>query len=124
MSYQEKVETMYSSFYKAAKHYAAGVSHFLQSLLLSAYPTKEVIVLGDENDPERATFLKTLRAQYLPDVTLLVGETSEDLKHVAPFTIDYHQLEGKTTIYVCEHFTCHQPTTDIRKALQMIQHRS
>src|SRR5699024_2167223 len=51
MSYQEKVETMHSSFYKAATHYAAGVSHFLQSMLLSAYPTKEVIVLGNKNDP-------------------------------------------------------------------------
>ncbi|WP_369419895.1 thioredoxin domain-containing protein [Lentibacillus daqui] len=123
MEYQEKTEEMYAIFFNDINHYALGSTFFLQSLLLTEQPTKEVVVVGKGNDPARQELLTELHGQFLPDISVLVGESAEELSSVAPFAAAYKKIDNQTTIYVCENFACQQPTTDIEKALKMIYGR-
>ncbi|RYG73733.1 thioredoxin domain-containing protein [Lentibacillus lipolyticus] len=109
--YLDKLEEMYTTFYDDVRQGIAATTHFCQSLLLSENPTKEVVILG-----ERDTFTAEVQGAFLPDVALLAGDDPKALAKAAPFTAAYRKLDGQTTIYVCEHFTCHQPTTDPDKA--------
>jgi uncharacterized protein YyaL (SSP411 family) len=121
MDYLEKWEAMNFTFYEDLNKYASAGIFFIQSVLLTENPRKEVVVLGSENDPDRKKLLNDLQNTFLPHITVLVAERAEDLAKVAPFAAEYEQLEGKTTVYVCENFSCHQPTTDMEVALQHIR---
>lgn len=118
-SYLDKVEEMYSTFYEdITKQPSAGV-FFLQSILLTENPTKEVVVLG-ESDSSRAKLLKLLHDRFIPEIALLVATEPEQFRNIAPFAAEYKTLNGQTTVYVCENFACQQPTTNMDIALDSI----
>ncbi|SET98733.1 hypothetical protein SAMN05421676_11343 [Salinibacillus kushneri] len=117
----DRVEEMYYSFKEEIEHYASGSTYFLQSLLLSEYPTKEVVIIGNKRDENREKLLSQLNQSFLPGVFVLVGESEEEIGKVAPFAKEYYQMEGKTTVYVCENFACKRPTTDIDEAIKTIR---
>lgn len=119
MKYLDKAEEMYATFYEDIKRYAPGSTYFLQSLLLTENPTKEVVILGAESDTERKKLLAQLQEQFLPNVTVLAGE-SADFTDIAPFAAAYKQIDNQTTVYVCENFACQRPTTDVAEAMRAI----
>ncbi|MGY0692095.1 thioredoxin domain-containing protein [Virgibacillus sp. FSP13] len=118
--YLDKNEEMYATFYDDIERHAPGSTQFLQSLLLTENPTKEVVILGTENDPDRKKLLTQLQEEFLPAVTVLTGETAEGFAEIVPFVVEYKQIGDTTTVYVCENFACKQPTTDVEKALRNI----
>ncbi|QKY70000.1 thioredoxin domain-containing protein [Lentibacillus sp. CBA3610] len=117
-AYLDKLDGMYYSFYDDIGQVPVAGIHFIQSLLLMENPTKEVVILG-----AAGSFTSELQQLFLPDVTLLASNDSEQLAEIAPFTSEYKQLDGEVTIYVCENFACHQPTTDTAKAWEYIRNR-
>ncbi|MFS0674110.1 thioredoxin domain-containing protein [Ornithinibacillus sp. 179-J 7C1 HS] len=117
--YLDKVEEMYATFYEDMNKQASAGVFFLQSILLTENPTKEVVVLG-QSEPSKAEVLNKLQNSFIPDIALLVANSPEQLKNVAPFVVDYKIIDGQTTIYVCENFACQQPTTDVDTALANI----
>ncbi|RLL46730.1 thioredoxin domain-containing protein [Oceanobacillus piezotolerans] len=120
-SYLENVEEMYYTFYDDVKKQASASPFFLQSLQLLEFPTKEVVVLGEEK--ERSYFLKKLQADFLPDASVLTADQPGKLVKTAPYASSYKQLGSDITVYVCENFACHQPTTNLEKAFNMIKEK-
>ncbi|HLR63370.1 MAG TPA: thioredoxin domain-containing protein, partial [Lentibacillus sp.] len=114
--YLDKLEEMFYTFHDDINSAPVAGIHFIQSLLLMENPTKEVVVLGEPN-----SFTAELQREFFPDVTLLVGDNADTLAESAPFVSDYKQLDDQMTIYVCENFACHQPTTDTEKAWEYIR---
>ncbi|WP_047984437.1 thioredoxin domain-containing protein [Ornithinibacillus californiensis] len=119
MNYLDKVEEMYFTFYEDIDRQASAAVFFLQSLLLTEYPTKEVVVLGDSDSWK--PLVRELQEQFSPDIALLVADNPEMLKDVAPFAAEYIILNDQATIYVCENFACQQPTNDIDLALSKLK---
>ncbi|HLQ70523.1 MAG TPA: thioredoxin domain-containing protein [Bacillota bacterium] len=119
-SYLDKVEAMYYAFFNALDRQASVSVYFLMSLLVTENHTKEVVVLGANQDTTTKSFIDAIREAYLPGVVMLVAENPEDLSEAAPFAASYKKLQNDTTIYICEDFACQKPTTDIKHALRMI----
>jgi uncharacterized protein len=118
--YLDKVDEMYQSFYTDITRQASAAPFFLQALQLTENPTKEVVIIGAENDPDRQRLIRDMKQHFLPHISSLVAEDAERLAQVAPFAADYKQIGNKTTVYICENFACQQPTTDIESALEEI----
>ncbi|GAA0590134.1 thioredoxin domain-containing protein [Virgibacillus siamensis] len=114
--YFDKLEDMSHAFYDDVSSTVAAGTHFIQSVLISEYPSKEVVVLGDENE-----LTNQLQQNFTPDISLLVSDNPETLSDAAHFASEYRKVDNKTSIYICENFTCHQPVTDIDKAWERIR---
>lgn len=122
-TYLDKAEEMYFSFYDDLNGFASASPFFMQSLLITENPSKEVVVIGSDHDAEKSALLHALRERFLPDVHVLAAEKAEEFKSIAPFASAYEQIDRETTVYVCENFACQQPTTDISQAADMIMGR-
>lgn len=122
-TYEEKVEKIFQTFGRDLHTYPNGHAMMLQALIMSRHPSKEVVVLLGDEDKEVEKLLNSLRTNFNPNLTLLVGN-GRDLAEVAPFTIDFKTINGKTTYYVCENFQCHQPVTDVNQALELISNNA
>ncbi|WP_226568359.1 hypothetical protein [Bacillus stratosphericus] len=53
---------------------------------------------------------------------ILTAETGNDLTQLAPFAKDYKTIGGKTTVYICENYSCRQPITHIDEAMEQLFH--
>lgn len=119
-AYLDKTEEMYHTFFDNIRRQASASPFFVQSLLLTENSTKEVVIIGSKNDPERKKLLQQLQVEFLPDVTVLAAESPEEFTEIVPFASQYKQINDHATVYVCENFACQQPTTDMEAALKMI----
>ncbi|WP_026699664.1 thioredoxin domain-containing protein [Salibacterium aidingense] len=121
MRYEEKARTSQDAFARELKQYPNGHMHFLQSYLLLFSGMKEVVVLTNNAENEAAAITKQLQRQFYPEVTFLIHSEPETLAEAVPFTASYHKVEGRTTIYVCRNFACHQPVNEAAEALKMLE---
>ena len=119
-TYGDRLFEMYHLFHNDVNRAPSSAPSFLQSLLLMEYPGKEVITIGMKNDPYRESFLNRVKETYLPNIVVLVAEDSQEFKGIADFATKYPKKRDETTIYICENFTCQQPTTKISEALEVI----
>ncbi len=118
----DTLDQMFQAFYVDVSSYPSGHTAFLQGLL-SQYATKrEIIILGKNGDPQKEQLLKALQKRFVPFDIILTAETGEELAKLAPFTKDYKTIDGKTTVYICENYSCRQPITDIDEAMEQLFH--
>jgi len=115
--YHEIVEDMYRSFYEEVHERPAASTFLMAAVMQTGHPTKEVVALGDEKDPGYVKFVDGVKRAFLPEVALLAASETDSLLKAAPFTADYHRLGDRTTIYICENFTCQAHTQDVDAAL-------
>ncbi|MBG9824367.1 hypothetical protein ABE33_03335 [Bacillus safensis] len=118
----DTLQQMFQAFYVDVSSYPSGHTAFLQGLL-SQYATKrEIIILGKNGDPQKEQLLQALQKRFVPFDIILTAETGEELAKLAPFTKDYKTIDGKTTVYICENYSCRQPITDIDEAMEQLFH--
>ncbi|WP_395894718.1 thioredoxin domain-containing protein [Bacillus safensis subsp. safensis] len=116
------LEQMFKAFYVDVSSYPSGHTAFLQGLL-SQYATKrEIIILGKNGDPQKEQLLQALQKRFVPFDIILTAETGKELAKLAPFTKDYKTIDGKTTVYICENYSCRQPITDIDEVMEQLFH--
>lgn len=112
----EYTDKMYYTFYEDIHRYPQLSPFFLCSLLVIEHHSREVVVLKERNDSELNEFLSKFKQTFLPDTTLLVTEQPEQLAKAAPFAANYKKIKKQTTVYICENFSCQQPTTNLKQA--------
>ncbi|CBI45021.1 hypothetical protein YyaL2 [Bacillus amyloliquefaciens DSM 7] len=117
----EKAEAMFSVFKREIEAYPSSSAFFMQSVLAHIMPQKEIVVFGSKDDPDRKWFIEALQEHFTPAYTILAAENPEELAGISDFAAGYEMIDGKTTVYICENFTCRRPTTDIDEAMNVLQ---
>ncbi|OUZ06948.1 thioredoxin domain-containing protein [Bacillus pumilus] len=114
------LEQMFQAFYIDVSSYPSGHTAFLQGLLAQYATKREIIILGKNGDPQKEQLLQALQKRFMPFDIILTAETGQELAKIAPFTKDYKTIDGKTTVYICENYSCRQPITDIDEAMAQL----
>ncbi|MEK4373813.1 thioredoxin domain-containing protein [Bacillus sp. FSL L8-0215] len=116
------LEQMFKAFYVDVSSYPSGHTAFLQGLLSQYAAKREIIILGKNGDPQKEQLLQALQKRFVPFDIILTAETGKELAKLAPFTKDYKTIDGKTTVYICENYSCRQPITDIDEVMEQLFH--
>ena len=78
---------------------------------------KEIAIAGQPNNEETKTALHTIHSRFIPQkVMALLDETAEaaqETEAFVPLLESKRQINGETTVYVCENYVCKAPTTDL-----------
>ncbi|HEV3469322.1 MAG TPA: glycoside hydrolase family 76 protein, partial [Pyrinomonadaceae bacterium] len=73
---------------------------------------KEVVVVTPRGG-DAGPFGREIWGRYVPNKVVVEAQEGDDtLADLVPLLRERTALEGKTTAYVCEHYTCQQPVTD------------
>ncbi len=110
------------AFTDKAKQSPTGFSHMLTAFMFDFKNPKEVVLVGDSNDPETQKIISAIRKNYSPNKVILFKDVSnpDALLQVAPWTKDHVMINGSPTFYICENFACKQPTTSLDLAMKYI----
>jgi uncharacterized protein YyaL (SSP411 family) len=110
--YRNRAESVLRSYYEAMAGQPFGFAHLLCALDLYMNPAKEIIVVGEPDDGETRALIKQIQSRYLPNKTLQLISPKAGLENVSPLLQGKAQVNGKTTVYVCQNFTCSAPVTN------------
>jgi len=114
--YQAEAERALNAFGTRLKTTPSGVPQMMVAAMSSLAPPKQIVLVGREPQP----FLDAIRHLFLPDYTVFIVDNDE-ARNFFPEVRDMVAMEGKTTAYVCENFTCQLPTTSVDKAVELLQ---
>ena len=108
------------AFTDKAKQSPTGFAHMITAFMFDFKNPKEVVLVGDSNDPETQKTISAIRKNYSPNKVILFKDVSnpDALLQVAPWTKDHVMINGSPTFYVCENFACKQPTTSLDLAMK------
>jgi len=85
---------------------------------------RQVIVVGDETDPETRELIRRINRTYQPNKVLFVMHPHQRLPDNAPDILrDKAPVDGKPTVYVCRHFVCSRPVTDWEAVEPLLTHQ-
>jgi uncharacterized protein YyaL (SSP411 family) len=79
-------------------------------------PSQEIVIAGDPAAADTRAMVRAVHERFLPRAVLALhptGPAAEEIERLAPFVKLQQPLAGKATAYVCEHYLCQLPTTDL-----------
>jgi uncharacterized protein len=112
--YDALANQMTQAFAGEIKENPEAYTYFISSLDFLVGTSYSVVVVGDLKEDGTQEMLKILKTQYLPSTVI-------QLKVPGKTGLDYQQIEGKATAYVCQNQTCLPPTNNIEKMLPNLE---
>lgn len=116
--YFDKAEQVLRLFYDAMEQNPFGFSNMLCALDFYLRRPKEVVLLGNRDEPQTRGFLSEIHSLFVPNKTVICLDPQQGGR-LPSLLAGKTQIEGKVTAYVCHNFTCSLPVTsrDELKAL-------
>lgn len=120
--FEDKANELLKAFSPSIQNYPRGYSFSLIALLFTQSPTKEIVVVADTKDTETQDMLNIIHEEYRPfTISVLRNNETKEIEKIIPFIANYNSVNGKTTAYVCENFSCQAPVTDNEAFRNMLQ---
>ena len=114
---EKKTEQLTKVFASQVNTYAVGYTHFLAALDFMIGPGKEIVIATDDTSKTQE-IITSIHKWFFPNKVVLLkhqGIMGDRLSALSPFVAAMSPVDGNPTIYVCEHYACKSPITDIRE---------
>ncbi|WP_334126124.1 thioredoxin domain-containing protein [Empedobacter brevis] len=107
-NYIQQARQMLSNIEEKIVGYPTGFANWIQLYLNFSYPFKEIVIVGNDS----TKYLNELQKQYIPNAIFVASKTEK-------LEITKNRWEeGKTSIHICENYTCQLPTYSVEDALK------
>jgi uncharacterized protein len=109
--YRESAERTLRALGSKITQQSVAVPQMLVGLDYYLSPRQEVVIAGPPQE-----FLREVRARFMPHTITLLSDAT-----FFPATAQMHALDGRTTAYVCENYSCQLPTSQLAKFVELLQ---
>ncbi|MFZ5650778.1 MAG: thioredoxin domain-containing protein [Bacillota bacterium] len=120
----ELVERQFKAFAGVVSEYPKAHSFFLTAYQSSITPSREIVIAGKAGSEGVKKMAEAVRREFLPETVLIFrpdnGEAGE-IEQLAPFIRGRRSIGGMPAAYICENFSCHEPTTDVERLVSIIR---
>jgi len=103
-----------------------GFTYMLSAFDYLLGPSKEIVIAGDQNDPNTQAMLREINEHFIPNKVVCLhpprwASQAKDIEALVPFVNGQNMLNGKTTAYVCQNYHCQFPTNDLEKFKELLR---
>ena len=110
--YARQAVTIFRLMRDPLKRYASAFGRLLGALDFHLSTHKEIAIIGEREKQETHELLREVWTRYLPNKIVAQTEGGDEkAAEVVPLLQDRTMIDGRSTAYVCEHYTCQQPVT-------------
>ncbi len=120
---EKRAQSTADAFYGVIKKEPSGYTQFISGLDFALSEGYEIVIVGDPDAKDTREMLRSLSRQFQPNAVVILRTQEKDgdaITSLAPYTRFHTSIDGKATAYVCQNFSCSQPTTDIKKMLELL----
>lgn len=120
--FEDKALALLKSFSHNIKNYPRAYSFSLIALLFAQSSTKEIVVVTDKNNHESQNMINIIHEEFRPFThSVLLDNENKDIEKIIPIISNYKSINGMSTAYVCENYSCQAPVTDSELFRNMLQ---
>ena len=110
--YRNRAVAVLHEISDSARRYPSGFGYALSAADFHLSTPKEIAIVG-KDVASTVEFLREIWGRYLPNKVVATA-TPEDRPDSTPVVLLHQKpLLGSATAYVCEHYTCKEPATDV-----------
>jgi hypothetical protein len=112
------------SFATTLSHFPSAMPQMLVALDYSTSKPRQIVIAGKKDDPQTKKLFNEVNQCFLPKTILVLadgaegqqylGDKNEAIRAMSP-------IDGKSTAYVCENFTCKAPVTDPKELAGLLK---
>ncbi len=119
---EEKAAMISRAFSKSVGPSPMAYTQLLVAVDFALGPSYEVVIAGKPGAQDMAAMFRALRTQFVPNKVVLLRPDGEaaDISRLAVFTEYQRSIDGQATAYVCRHYNCEFPTTDVQAMLRLL----
>jgi uncharacterized protein YyaL (SSP411 family) len=96
-------------FMEQAPH---ALAYMLSALDFYLGPTRQIAIVGAKGDPQTQRFLEAIRARFLPNKIIALGEP-DDAEPLIPLLRGKSLVNGAPAVYLCQNYSCRAPITEV-----------
>ncbi len=121
-TYREEAGRILRIMAEAMARQPLGFGRLLVALNEYLAPSREIVVVGDPQDPRTQALLAQVRRRYLP-TAILALRRPQDEDVFLPLLQGRTLVDGRPAAYVCENYTCQLPVTEPEALAQQLEAR-
>jgi uncharacterized protein YyaL (SSP411 family) len=115
-------ERLIRTFEETVNRYPSGYTQFLCAVDYALGPVQEIVVAGEPDGNDTHAMLKEIRKHFLPrKIVLLHSEKDTGIEEISGFTKECKAVDNKTTVYMCENYSCKAPVNDVSQLLKLLK---
>ena len=121
--FARKADASLQAFASQVERNPSAHTHVMSAVDFALGPSYEVVISGTPDRPDTRVMLNALRQPFVPNKVVVfrpADVASPAIAQLAPYTRNQTPLNGQATAYVCQHYVCNAPTTDIQTMLQAL----
>ena len=118
--YYDLAASILSPMEQVLATYPTAFGNWLGALDFALAGIKEVAVLGDLQHTQAQAMLAGIWQEFRPDCILAASPVPVP-DNAPPLLKDRPLIDGQATAYVCQHFSCQQPTTDVQELIAQLR---
>ena len=121
--FQKAAEKTLGAFGKQMKEQPRALPQMLCALDFYIANAGQIVIAGSPEAPDTQEMLRVVRERFVPDKILMLadgGKGQEALAKRLPFLKGVRPIKGKATAYVCVHYACDLPTSDLTTLRQLL----
>lgn len=117
--YEDRARSVFRAFGESISAQPVAYTQMMIAVDFAAGPAYEVVVAGDRDAADTRRMLSALHGAFLPRLALHLRDDAQAglLAETAPYTEAMAPIGDAATAYVCQDFSCRQPTTDLAEML-------
>ncbi|KAJ8318185.1 hypothetical protein KUTeg_003276 [Tegillarca granosa] len=104
-------------FYERLTKIPVALPEMMTALIMMHSTNKQIVLVGDKGDPDLVAMVNSVNSHFLPNKVVIVihPQTENYLCSKLEFLQTLAKLEGKSTAYVCENYTCSLPVNTVEE---------
>jgi len=111
--FQRRAGTILRLMASTVQRYPSGFGRLLCAFDFHLGTPKEIALVGDMDKAGTHALLAEVWSRYLPNkVVAPISPANTRAGELIPLVRERPQIDGKATVYLCEHYACQTPTTD------------
>ena len=120
---EEKAAALVRAFSKQVNAMPSAYTHLMMGVDFAFGPALEIVVVGESGREDTEAMVQAISQAFIPNKVVLLrpgGYAESEIMILAPFIREQKGLDGKATAYICQDYSCLQPTTDVGKMLELL----
>jgi uncharacterized protein YyaL (SSP411 family) len=114
LTFETMATQMTKTFGQEVEGAPEAYTFFLSAFDFLSGPSYSVTLVGDQTHKDTLDMLDSLRKHYLPTTTVAIKRPDRS-------ALDFQQIDGKTTAYVCRDQMCLPPTNNLTMMLEQLE---
>lgn len=118
---ENKAQEILNAFGAEIESFPMAYSFSLLAVLFLQNKARKITIVSERDDSASKEMLDAINEKYNPfSMVVYYIKGDKTLESVSSFLSEYNTVNGKTTAYICENFSCSEPVTDVNTFRKML----